>query len=83
MTARPTDTEICAQARQSILEKIPGSEVQVDGGGGHFTVDVKSSEFGGLNTLKRQQLVYSCIAHLMKGDGAPIHAVDRMITREE
>jgi len=28
-------------------------------------------------------MVLSAIAHLMKGDGAPVHAVDSIVTRTE
>jgi hypothetical protein len=28
----------------------------------------------------QQQRVYAAIAHLMKGDSAPVHAVDRLVT---
>jgi hypothetical protein len=31
--------------------------------------------------LESQRLVYSAIAHLMKGDLAPVHAVDKLKTR--
>jgi hypothetical protein len=28
----------------------------------------------------QQQRVYAAIAHLMKGDAAPVHAIDRLLT---
>jgi hypothetical protein len=31
--------------------------------------------------LESQRLVYSAIAHLMKGDAPPVHAVDSLKTR--
>jgi len=31
--------------------------------------------------LESQRMVYGAIAHLMKGDLAPVHAVDRLQTR--
>ena len=37
--------------------------------------------FAGKSMLESQRLVYGAIAHLMKGDGAPVHAVDKLTTR--
>jgi acid stress-induced BolA-like protein IbaG/YrbA len=65
----------------AITEKIPGADVKVDGAGGHFTIDVTSEVFQGKNMLESQRLVYGAIAHLMKGDRAPVHAVDSLKTR--
>ena len=67
--------------REAILAKIPDAEVRVDGGGGHFTIDVTSGAFAGKGMLENQRLVYGAIAHLMKGDRAPVHAVDSLKTR--
>lgn len=61
--------------RESIDELV---ELEVKGGGGHFEIRVVSPLFAGKRTLERQRLVYAAIAHLMKGDGAPVHAVDRL-----
>jgi stress-induced morphogen len=41
---------------------------------------VVSAAFSGLNTLKKQRLVFGAIKELMAGDNAPVHAIDRMIT---
>ena len=35
----------------------------------------------GSSRVKQQQLVYGAIAPLMRGDDAPVHAIDRMVTR--
>ena len=67
--------------RRSIEESIPNSKAEVAGGGGHYQLDVVSPEFTGKGLLDRQRLVYSAIAHLMKGDAAPVHAVDSLKTR--
>lgn len=67
--------------KSAILEKIPDAAVQVGGGGGHFTIEVVSPVFAGKNKVESQRLVYSAIAHLMKGDLAPVHAVDSLITK--
>ena len=72
--------ELCRAKHERIEEALPGADIQVSGGGGHFEIRVVSSAFEGLNTLKKQRLVYSAIKDLMAGDSAPVHAIDRMIT---
>jgi stress-induced morphogen len=68
--------------RLAILDRIPDATVMVEAGsGGHFTIDVVSPVFSGKNMVESQRLVYGAIAHLMKGDGAPVHAVDRLTTK--
>jgi acid stress-induced BolA-like protein IbaG/YrbA len=66
--------------RTSIESALAGARVEVTGGGGHFSIVVTSSAFEGKGMLESQRLVYSAIAHLMKGDGAPVHAVDSLKT---
>ena len=69
--------------KAAILEKIPGATVEIGAGsgGGHFTVQVVSPVFEGKSMLESQRLVLGAIAHLMKGDGAPVHAIDSLKTR--
>ena len=84
--------------RTAILEKIPDASVVVDAGsGGHFTIQVVSPVFSGKNMVESQRLVYGAIAHLMKGEGAPVfrievgvedevegapvHAIDKLTTK--
>ena len=67
--------------RAAILEKIPDARVDASGGGGHYTIAVESPVFAGKNMLESQRLVYGAIAHLMKGDAPPIHAVDSLKTK--
>jgi len=67
--------------KSAILEKIPDAKVEASGGGGHYTIAVESAVFAGKSMLESQRLVYSAIAHLMKGDAPPIHAVDSLKTR--
>ena len=76
-------TQIEETMKAAILEKIPGASVQVGpgSGGGHFTVAVVSPVFEGKSMLESQRLVLGAIAHLMKGDGAPVHAVDKLTTK--
>ncbi|MFO0645399.1 MAG: BolA family protein [Polyangiales bacterium] len=67
--------------RAAIVERIPDARVGVSGGGGHYTLEVVSTAFAGKGLLDSQRLVYGAIAHLMKGDGAPVHAIDSLRTR--
>jgi acid stress-induced BolA-like protein IbaG/YrbA len=68
--------------RLAIIEKIPDAAVMVEpGSGGHFTISVVSPVFAGKNMVESQRLVYGAIAHLMKGEGAPVHAVDKLTTK--
>jgi acid stress-induced BolA-like protein IbaG/YrbA len=68
--------------RSAILEKIPDASVVVEAGsGGHFTIQVVSPVFAGKSMVESQRLVYGAITHLMKGDGAPVHAIDKLTTK--
>lgn len=67
--------------RTAIEGKIEDAQVVVNGGGGHFTIEVTSAAFAGKTPLQSQRLVYAAIAHLMAGDLAPVHAVDSLRTR--
>ncbi len=68
--------------RLAIIDKIPDASVVVEpGSGGHFTISVVSPVFADKNMVESQRLVYGAIAHLMKGDGAPVHAVDKLTTK--
>jgi acid stress-induced BolA-like protein IbaG/YrbA len=67
--------------RTSIEGAIPGASVQVNAASpGHFEIRVVSESFAGQSRVKQQQSVYAAIAHLMKGDVAPVHAIDRLVT---
>jgi acid stress-induced BolA-like protein IbaG/YrbA len=83
MSDHPTDFQgnVLSAIRDAIGAKIPGARVEVNGGGGHYTIDVMSAEFSGKSMLASQQLVYGAIAHLMSGAQPPVHAVDRLTTR--
>jgi stress-induced morphogen len=83
MSSHPTNFQgsVIDALREAIEQQIHDSQVAVDGGGGHFSIDVTSPVFAGKSTLERQRLVYSAITHLMKGDMPPVHAVDSLITR--
>ncbi len=77
----PPPREVIQQIREAIEGALDNAQIEVTGAGGHFEIDVIWAAFEGKNTLARQRLVYSAIAHLMKGEGAPVHAVDRLATR--
>ncbi|HVS15075.1 MAG TPA: BolA/IbaG family iron-sulfur metabolism protein [Thermoanaerobaculia bacterium] len=72
--------ETAERVREALSAAIPGAEIAVSGMGGHFEIRVVSVAFAGANRLARQRLVLGAIAHLMKGDDAPVHAVDRIET---
>ena len=79
INAGPDPEVICAQIRDCIAEAIEGAEIEVHApSAGHFEIKVVSSAFDGLSRVKQQQLVYGAIAHLMSGNDAPVHAVDRL-----
>jgi acid stress-induced BolA-like protein IbaG/YrbA len=83
MSSHPTNFQgsVIDALREAIETAIPGAQATVGGGGGHFTIEVVSSAFAGKGMLESQRLVYSAIAHLMKGDAPPVHAVDSLKTR--
>ena len=72
--------DIQATIKKAIEDGIAGADVEVSGGGGHFSIVVTSAQFAGKSPVAAQRLVYSTIKHLMSGDGAPLHAVDSMKT---
>lgn len=84
MSHHPTDFQgsVTDAIRESIVAAIADAEVVVSGGGGHYTIEVTSKVFKGLNRVASQRLVYKAIAHLMAGDMAPVHAVDSLRTHE-
>ena len=57
---------------------MPDAVVKSEGAGGHYTIEVTSSEFEGKNIVQKQRMVYKAIWELMKGTDAPIHAVDKL-----
>ena len=82
MSSHPTDFKgsVVDALRGAIERQIPDSRAEVSGGGGHFTIEVTSAAFAGKSMLESQRLVYGAIAHLMKGELAPVHAVDSLKT---
>lgn len=70
-----------AAIHAAITTAIPDAAVRVEGGGGHYAIEVVSTVFAAKGMLDSQRLVYAAIAHLLKGDDAPVHAVDTLRTR--
>ncbi len=83
MSAHPTDFQgsVVDALRKAIEQQIHNSRAAVNGGGGHFSIEVTSPVFAGRSMLESQRLVYGAIAHLMQGDAPPVHAVDSLKTR--
>jgi len=78
----PGPEALAADLAKAVRGALPDAEVEVGiGGPGHFTLSVVSSAFAGLARVRQQQLVYAAIQHLMAGDAAPVHAIDRLVTR--
>jgi acid stress-induced BolA-like protein IbaG/YrbA len=71
-------TDTVTDVKAAIEKALPGAIVLVQGGGGHFEIAVTSALFAGKGTVEKQRLVYRAIKHLMAGDDAPVHAVDRL-----
>jgi acid stress-induced BolA-like protein IbaG/YrbA len=78
----PPPEEIAATLRARIEAALPGALVEVTPQSpGHFSLAVESAAFEGEPRVRQQQLVYAAIRELMEGDAAPVHAIDRMVTR--
>lgn len=78
----PSNPEkVVEDLREAIANALPESEIAVRAtGAGHFEIRVVSRTFEGISRVAQQQAVYSAIAHLMKGDSAPVHAIDKLET---
>lgn len=74
--------DVCRALRDAIAAALPDAEIGVTAANpGHFEIEVVSPAFAGQSMVKQQQLVYGAIKELMAGDGAPVHAIDRLRTR--
>ena len=78
----PSDPDkLVEDLRGAIEAAIPGAEIAVEAAGaGHFEIKVTSETFADRSRVAQQQAVYAAIAHLMKGDDAPVHAIDKLET---
>ncbi len=77
----PPGVNFAEQIRDAIEREVPDAKAEVTGGGGHYSIVVTSPVFAGKGMLESQRLVYATITHLMRGDDAPVHAVDSLRTR--
>jgi acid stress-induced BolA-like protein IbaG/YrbA len=77
-----TGEQVCAAVKAALEESITGATAVVRmGSPGHFEIEVVGAVFAGKSRLESQRLVLSSIKHLMAGQTAPVHAVDKMVTR--
>lgn len=66
----------------AITEALPGAQVIVNlCSPGHYEISVVSELFAGKSRIQQQQLVYAAITPFMSGNHAPLHAVDRLLTK--
>ena len=80
ISAQPSPQETAERIREAVAAALPGARIEVMGEGSHFSLRVESAAFAGQGRLARQRLVLRAVAPLMKGDGAPVHAIDRLET---
>ncbi|MDG2333651.1 MAG: BolA/IbaG family iron-sulfur metabolism protein [Myxococcota bacterium] len=77
--ANLSSAQIAETIHETILQAIPGAEIEVRPGGvGHFEIRVESDAFEGLGRVKQQQLVYGAISELLSGSNPPVHAIDKL-----
>jgi acid stress-induced BolA-like protein IbaG/YrbA len=83
MSHHPTDFvgSVEDAIRTGVRDKLPDAEVEVSGGGGHYTIRVVSTAFAGKSMLEQQRLVLGSIKHLINGANPPVHAVDSLVTK--
>lgn len=83
LSSPPPEPEAIAERLRAAIEAaLPGASASATPrGAGHFELEVVSEAFAGLSRVKQQQLVYAAIEPLLRGDDAPVHAIDRMVTR--
>ena len=67
------------QMTEAIAAAIPGAQINVTGGGGHFEIHVVSEQFAGKRIIAKHRMVLSAIKELMAGDSAPVHAIDKLV----
>ncbi|RMG99738.1 MAG: BolA/IbaG family iron-sulfur metabolism protein [Deltaproteobacteria bacterium] len=73
---------VSEQLAEAIRAALPDAVVEVrPQSPGHYALRVVSAAFEGKGLLDKQRLVYAAIAPLMKGDAAPVHAIDHLETQ--
>ncbi len=78
----PQSNDLSDSLREAIERDLPGADVAVRiGSPRHYEISVTAAEFQGLNKVKQHQRVYAAIGPFMRGDDAPVHAIDRLDTR--
>jgi stress-induced morphogen len=76
------DPKIAEELRSAVAARIENARVEVTmGSAGHYSISVTSPVFAGKSMLECHRLVMGAIAHLMKGEAAPVHAIDSLKTR--
>ncbi len=80
IASRLSPQETAERIREAVAAALPDARISVTGEGSHFSLRVESAAFAGRNRLARQRLVLRAVAPLMKGEGAPVHAIDRLET---
>lgn len=76
-----SNADLVATLRGAIEAAIPGAVVEVvPGDPAHFAVRVVSAAFSGKNRVQQQQMVYGALAPFMRGNEAPVHAIDELRT---
>ena len=66
----------------AVTAELTGSVVQArEASAGHFEIEVVWQGFAGKGELDKQRAVLRAIKSLMSGDAAPVHAVDRLLTK--
>jgi hypothetical protein len=70
VSSHPTDFQgsVIDALREAIERKIPGSRAEVNGGGGHFAIEVTSPAFAGRSMLERQRMVTNISVKLFCAD---------------
>jgi len=68
------------EIEDAVKSAIDDASVVVRGSGGHFEIKVVSAQFEGKKMLEKQRMVLRSIKHLMAGDAAPVHAIDKLET---
>ena len=82
LRASSPSSEIADALRRAVELAVEGSRAEVIvGSPGHYSLVVTASAFVGKGTLEKQRLVYAAIGSLMRGEDAPVHAIDRLETR--
>lgn len=67
--------------RTAVQTRLPDAQIEVTGGGGHWSIVVTSAAFAGKSVIESHRMVLQGVAPLMAGEGAPVHAIDKLETK--